>query len=165
MLAFNTVQSSFFPAPADALIVPLGLADPPRVWRLVAWATLGATAGGMALFAVGALAFDQVGPAVLRLTRVSPADWSRAEAVVDDWGAPFVAASAFLPVSTKLSCLAAGAFGVPPVPMLACLAGGRLARFAVSAVVIQFGGVRLRRWAGIADGPAPPTVDAPPEPS
>lgn len=173
VLAFNTMQSSFFPAPADTLLVPLGLADPPRVWRLVAWATVGATLGGSALFAVGAIAFDRVGPTLLGLLRISPADWSAVRAMSDDWGALFVAASAFLPVSTKLSCLAAGAFAAPVIPTIAALAAARLARFSLVAVAIQFGGTRLRRWVGLdppparPDHPVPPAIpplDAPPEP-
>ena len=164
VLTFNTLQSSFLPAPADTLLLPLGLADPPRVWRLVAWATLGATLGGMALFAAGGAAFDTLGAPVLRTLGLAPADWEWTRPYFERYGAGFVAASAFLPVSTKLSCLAAGAFGVPPLPMLAGLSAGRLARFSVLALAIRFGGTRLRRWAGLGDDDGLP-VDAPPEPT
>ena len=58
---WNALQGSVVPGPSEALFLPLGLADPRRAFVLAAWAALGATAGGLVAYAIGAFAFEPVG--------------------------------------------------------------------------------------------------------
>jgi membrane protein YqaA with SNARE-associated domain len=140
------LQASVVPGPADTLLVPLGVADPPRVWRLAAWATAGAVVGGCIAFAIGAFAFDEVGRPLFGLFGVGPGGLAEIERLLARWGWAIVIVSATTPISTKMVCIAAGAFGVPFLPFLAALAAGRAGRFAVVAAIVHFAGERLDAW-------------------
>ena len=143
---WGVLQGSVVPGPTDTLLVPLGVADPPRVWRLALWALAGATAGGLAAYAIGALAFDELGRPLLSLMGVGPADLSHSAELFADKGWMLVVLSSFSPISTKLACIAAGAFGVPFGEFALAIAGGRAIRFAAVALVVRFAGEKLLDW-------------------
>jgi hypothetical protein len=54
-----------------------------------------------------------------------------------------VALSTVSPLSSKVVCLAAGAFGVPVWQFVPALAAGRLARYGTLAVLIRVAGPRF----------------------
>ena len=143
---WNTLQGSVVPGPSEALFLPLGLADPRRAPALAAWAALGAVAGGLIAYAVGALAFDTVGRPLVALFGVGPARWASFERLFLERGAWLVLFSTMSPLSTKLVCIGAGAFGVPFLPFALALAVGRAARFAVMGLLVRFAGDRLMAW-------------------
>ena len=143
---WGLLQGSVLPGPADTLLLPLGIADPPRVWRLAAWATAGAVAGGCIAFAIGAFAFEDVGRPMFALIGVGDEGLADARRLLERWGWAMVIVSATTPISTKLVCIAAGAFGVPFLPFLGAIAAGRAARFAVVAAIVHFAGQRLETW-------------------
>lgn len=59
------VESSVFPIPPDVLMIPLILAAPHRAWLIALVATVSSVLGGMLGYAIGALAFDQIGQPIL----------------------------------------------------------------------------------------------------
>lgn len=61
LAAFAFAESSFFPIPADVMLVPMVLADRRRAFLLAAWCTLFSVLGGALGYAIGALFFDTVG--------------------------------------------------------------------------------------------------------
>ena len=140
------LQGSVMPGPADTLLLPLGVADPPRVWRLAAWATAGAVVGGAIAFGIGAFAFEEVGRPLFGFFGVGAQGLAEVQRLLERWGWAMVIVSATTPISTKLVCISAGAFGVPFPPFLAALAVGRAARFAVVAAIVHFAGERLEAW-------------------
>ena len=140
---WNALQGSVVPGPSEALLVPLGLADPPKALRLAAWAALGASAGGLIAFAIGAFAFESVGQPLVSLLGVGPARWAQLESLFREHGALLVVLSTLSPLSTKFVCIGAGAFGVPFGPFALALAAGRAGRFAVVGLVLRYAGDRL----------------------
>ena len=153
MGAWNTLQGSVVPGPADALLAPLGLADPPRVWRLVTWAIVGSIVGGLIAFAIGQYAFDEVGAPVLRLFGVGPGELAVLDRQFQRNGWLFVIISSLTPISTKAVCIAAGAFGVPLPHFTLALLAGRGIRFLIVATLIRFAGERMNRWITRTMGP------------
>ena len=149
------MQGSIVPGPADALLVPLGLSDPPRVWRLVSWAILGSVLGGLIAFGIGRFAFDEVGAPVLRLFGVGAADMAALDNRFRRHGWLFVIASTLTPISTKVICIAAGAFGVPLPHFALALIAGRGTRFLIIAAAIRFAGERFNRWLARKAHPRP----------
>jgi membrane protein YqaA with SNARE-associated domain len=137
------LQGSVVPGPSDALLLPLGLSDPGRVFKLALWATLGATLGGLLAYAIGRLAFDDVGRPALGLMGVSEATLLRSRGLFERRGWAIVALSAISPLSTKAVCLAAGSFGVPPLQFVAGLLAGRATRFLAVALLVRFAGERI----------------------
>lgn len=140
---WSCLQGSVVPGPSEALFLPLGLADPRRALRLAFWAAVGAIAGGLIAYAIGRYAFEGVGRPLLSLFGIGPARWHSLEGLFHRRGAMLVLLSTVSPLSTKLVCIGAGAFGVPFPGYLAALALGRVGRFSVLGLVVRFAGHRL----------------------
>ena len=60
-------ESSFFPVPPDAMLVPMAVSRPDRVWFYALIATVGSVLGGLVGYAIGALLFDSLGSWLIRL--------------------------------------------------------------------------------------------------
>ena len=140
---WSCLQGSVGPGPSEALFLPLGLADPRRALRLAAWAAVGAIAGGLIAYGIGRYAFDSVGHPLLSLLGMSDDRWRSRASLFHRRGALLVLLSTVSPLSTKLVCIGAGAFGVPFAPYLLALALGRVGRFGVLGLVVRFAGDRL----------------------
>ena len=140
------------PGPSDALLIPLGLADPRRALVLAAWATAGATVGGIIAYGIGANLLGALSSSVFDWFGEGSAGWESRRAQFETHGWMLVALSTISPFSTKFVCLAAGAFGVPFPEFALALLGGRAARFLAVGLVLKFAGARLRaileRWLG-----------------
>jgi membrane protein YqaA with SNARE-associated domain len=142
--SWAVLQGSVVPGPSDVLLLPLGMSDPRRVYYLAVWATLGATIGGLIAYAIGALAFEEVGRPLLGLIGITPRTLERSRRLFEERGWMIVALSAISPLSTKVVCLTAGSFGVPPLHFVAGLVAGRAARFLAVATLVRFAGEWLR---------------------
>src|SRR5215218_6123052 len=87
---WSCLQGSVVPGPSEALFLPLGLADPRRALRLAAWAALGAVAGGLIAYAIGAYAFESVGRPLLSLFGIGSARWDQLAGLFHRRGAALV---------------------------------------------------------------------------
>ena len=65
LAAIAFIESSVFLIPADVLFLPMGLARPERAYRYAMIATLASTAGGIAGYFLGALAYDALARPIL----------------------------------------------------------------------------------------------------
>jgi len=61
LAAFAFAESSFFPIPADVMLVPMVLANKKRAYLLALWCTLFSVLGGALGYMIGAFFFDTVG--------------------------------------------------------------------------------------------------------
>ena len=59
------VESSFFPIPPDALLVPMIIADRRRAWFYALVATASSVIGGFLGYAIGYFAFDTIGEEIV----------------------------------------------------------------------------------------------------
>jgi membrane protein YqaA with SNARE-associated domain len=140
---WELMQGSVVPGPSGSVFAPLAVADPPRAPRLAVWALVGAVAGGCIAYFIGARAFDQVGQTVLSFIGVSQETLASTESMFERHGLLIVFASTISPLSTKLMCIAAGAFGLPFETFFPALAVGRAIRFAALTILLRFAGERL----------------------
>nr|WP_199671304.1 YqaA family protein [Salinisphaera sp. Q1T1-3] len=128
-LAF--AESSFFPIPPDAMLVPMTLARPARAMRFALITTLGSVAGGLLGYLIGALFIDSIAPWLDELGYRDGYD------TVRHWFAAYgfwaVLFAGFAPVPYKLFTLAAGGLGMPLLPFVAGSLVGRGARFVLIA--------------------------------
>lgn len=66
-LAFvSFIESSFFPIPPDILMIPMILARPSRAWLIASVALVASVIGGLLGYAIGALAYEQIGQPILQ---------------------------------------------------------------------------------------------------
>ncbi len=61
LAAFAFAESSFFPIPADVMLVPMVLAHRERAFHLAAWCSLFSVLGGALGYAIGSVFFDTIG--------------------------------------------------------------------------------------------------------
>lgn len=66
LAAVSFIESSVFPIPPDVLMIPMVMARPRRAWLIAGVATLASVAGGLAGYAIGALAYESVGLPILQ---------------------------------------------------------------------------------------------------
>src|SRR3954463_12924751 len=66
LAGFAFAEASFFPIPADVMLVPMVLADRRRAFVLAGWCTLFSVLGGALGYMIGAVFFDTVGEWVIR---------------------------------------------------------------------------------------------------
>ncbi|HBS50916.1 MAG TPA: cytochrome B [Rhodobacteraceae bacterium] len=59
------VESSVFPIPPDALMIPMILARPSRAWAIAGVALVASVLGGLLGYAIGAFAYDSIGRPIL----------------------------------------------------------------------------------------------------
>jgi len=140
---WEVLQSSVVPGPSGAVFAPLAISDPPRAPRLAAWAAAGAIAGGCIAYLIGAQAFEGLGHAMLSAFGVGEARIAASQSMFERHGWLLVFVSTVSPLSTKLTCIAAGAFGLPFVQFIPALVVGRMIRFSALTVLLRFAGERL----------------------
>ncbi len=149
---WGVLQGSVVPGPSDALLIPLGLAEPRRALVLAAWATAGATIGGLIAYAIGAQLLGGVDNSVVGWLGISPESWETRRAQFEHRGWILVALSTISPLSTKVVCLGAGAFGIPAGEFFFALLAGRAARFLAVGLMLRYAGKGVRRaferWLG-----------------
>jgi len=143
---WSFLQSSVVPGPSDALLVPLGLADPKRAFDLALWAILGSVLGGLVAYMIGALAFDHLGAPALALMGVSDQTLQRIGAMFAEKGWVVVVVGMLPFLSAKAICIAAGAFGVPVLEFTLAVFATRSVRFLLTAALLRFAGTRIARW-------------------
>jgi len=110
---WEVLQSSAVPGPSGAVFAPLAVADPERAPQLACWAVAGAVAGGCIAYLIGAQAFEGVGRPILSALGVTEATLVSSARMFERHGWLLVFVATISPLSTKLTCIAAGAFGLP----------------------------------------------------
>jgi membrane protein YqaA with SNARE-associated domain len=67
LAAVSFAESSFFPVPPDAMLVPMVLARPDRAWFYALVTTAASVVGGLLGYAIGALLYDSIGQWLFKL--------------------------------------------------------------------------------------------------
>jgi membrane protein YqaA with SNARE-associated domain len=137
-------ESSFFPVPPDALLLPMVAARPERAWRLAAVCTASSVLGALLGYAIGYALYQQVALPVIHFYHYDDA----AAAVVDNLrvnGVWLVLAKGLTPIPFKIVTIAAGAVHLELVPfVLACIVT-RGARFFIEAAILRRYGASVLR--------------------
>ena len=142
------VQSSIIAGPPDALIIPLGLADPNRVFSFAFWTTVGSVFGALTASFVGVFAFENLGIPLFTLIGVGANTIQYARELFAEHTLLIVLVSSLglLPVPANVMSMVSGGFGVPLLAFAPVFLLGRSARFFIVAVIIRFAGSRLVGW-------------------
>src|SRR5580692_11127333 len=109
--AFAFAEASFFPIPADVMVLPMMLADRSRVFRLGAWVAFWSVAGGMLGYAIGALFWETAGLWLIHALHV-PLEQVEALRAKYSHNAYMIMAQGATPIPYKLVTIASGLAGV-----------------------------------------------------
>ena len=141
LFALAFAESSFFPIPPDPLLMALCLGKPARAYRFALVVTVASVLGGVAGYAIGALAWDAMADAFFRwVPGVSPESFARVQALYDRWDFWAIFAAGLTPIPYKVFTISAGVFAVSfPVFMLASVVSRGLRFFLVAALIHRYG--------------------------
>jgi membrane protein YqaA with SNARE-associated domain len=141
--ALSFAESSFFPIPPDIMLAPMVLAERRKAWSFALLTTVTSVVGGLAGFAIGAIAIDWVTPLLEKFGYVDA--FALAQDWFMRWGFWAILAAGFSPIPYKIFTIAAGAMSMPLLPFSLASIVGRGARFFLVAGLIYFGGEPLER--------------------
>ena len=101
------LESSCFPIPPDAFLVPLVLASPARAWRFAAVATVFSVLGGMLGYGIGFYFSDTIGHWIIKFYG-SPDAYTNLQAAFAKYGVWIILIKGLTPIPYKLVTITAG---------------------------------------------------------
>jgi len=132
-------ESSFFPIPPDAMIIPMVLARPDRAWAIALVATVASVIGGIAGYAIGYYLFATIGQTIIT-TYGYEAEFAGFREAYNEWGLWIILIKGLTPIPYKLVTIASGAAAFDfRVFVLASIATRGLRFFAVAALLRWYG--------------------------
>ncbi|GAA6207332.1 YqaA family protein [Cognatishimia sp. WU-CL00825] len=139
------VESSFFPIPPDILMIPLILAAPHRAWLIASVAMVSSVLGGMLGYAIGSLAFEQIGQPILE-------SLGKGDAIAEfntrfnDFGFWAVLGAGITPFPYKVITIMSGWTGMPIATFVATSVLARGLRFFIVAALLWKFGAPIRTF-------------------
>ncbi|MFN7024834.1 MAG: YqaA family protein [Pseudorhizobium sp.] len=143
--AVSFTESSFFPIPPDALLIPMVLADKAKAWRFAFICTVTSVLGGLAGYLIGALLFEQIARPILEIYGYAGkfADFAQR---YNAWGAWIVLIAGLTPFPFKIITIASGATHLNLVTFLIFSIIARGGRFYAVAGLLYLVGPPIRQF-------------------
>ena len=133
------VESSVFPIPPDAMLIPMVLAERAKAWFYAAVSTIASALGGAAGYAIGLFLFEVAGKPILAFYGYADEFASFSERY-NAWGAWIVLFAGVTPFPYKVITIASGATGLNFIVfMLASVVARGLRFYLVSGLLYWFG--------------------------
>lgn len=101
------VESSLFPIPPHALLIPMVIAAPHNAWRIAGVCTLASVAGGFLGYGLGYFLFDTLGEPIIRMYHAEE-QFRKFQESYNEMGAWIVAFFGFTPFPYKIITIASG---------------------------------------------------------
>lgn len=138
-------ESSFFPIPPDALLIPLVLGRPTRGLWFATVCTAGSVLGAIAGYMIGSFLFASIGQAILDFYGATDHYLSLGQMFNENLWLTLGTAG-FTPIPFKVFTIAAGAFAVAFLPFVVVSTVSRGARFFIVAGLLTVFGERIREF-------------------
>ena len=133
------IESSVFPIPPDVLMIPMILARPSRAWLVALVALVASVLGGLLGYAIGALAYEQLGLPILQSLGKADAV-SEFNTRFNDFGFWAVLTAGVTPFPYKVITIMSGWTGMPLGTFVATSILARAVRFfLVAGLLWKFG--------------------------
>ena len=137
------VESSFFPVPPDAMLIPMGLARPDRAFSYATVCTLTSVAGGLLGYLIGAALYDTVRQWLIGLYGYG-AKVEQFREAYREWGAWIILLKGMTPIPYKIVTITSGLADYPIIPFILLSIVSRGMRFYLVAFLIYRYGDRAR---------------------
>ena len=139
------IESSVFPIPPDALLIPMILARPHKAWLYAGVATVFSVLGGLLGYVIGAFAFEQLGKPILEALNKSDAVFEFSVRF-NDLGFWTVLTAGITPFPFKVITIMSGAAAMPLNVFVPTAIIARGLRFFVVAALLRVFGARIRSF-------------------
>jgi membrane protein YqaA with SNARE-associated domain len=136
-------ESSFFPVPPDAMLIPMSLAQPKRAWFFALVCTVTSVTGGVLGYAIGALLYDSIGGWIIQLYGYGD-KVEHFRAAYAEYGAWIILLKGFTPIPYKLVTITSGFAGYSLFFFILFSIITRGARFYLLAFLLSRYGPRAR---------------------
>ena len=143
LAVISFTESSFFPIPPDALLVPMALARPDRAWRLALICTIASVLGGIFGYYIGYALFDVLATPLLRAYHYEAA-FARFKDTYAEWGLWVILVKGMTPIPYKIVTIASGAASFSFPLFVAASIVTRGARFFLVAALLHCYGEQVR---------------------
>jgi membrane protein YqaA with SNARE-associated domain len=132
-------ESSFFPIPPDAMIIPMVLAEPRRAWWIAGVATAASVIGGLAGYAIGYYLYETIGQWLIDFYGHRNG-FDSFRAAYQEWGLWIILIKGLTPIPYKIVTIASGVAGFSlSVFILASILTRGLRFFLVAALLRVYG--------------------------
>ena len=127
---FAFAEASFFPIPADVMLLPMMVVDRRNAFKLGAWVAFWSVMGGMMGYAIGALFWQTLGIALIHALHIplEQVEALRQRYTDHAW---LIMAQGLTPIPYKIVTIASGLAGVPFFAFMAYSAVTRSLRYVV----------------------------------
>jgi membrane protein YqaA with SNARE-associated domain len=143
LAVISFAESSVFPIPPDALLIPMCLARPDRAWRLATICTVSSVLGGALGYFIGYALFEVLAEPVLRLYHYEAA-FARFRETYAEWGLWVILIKGATPIPYKIVTIASGAASFDFGVFMAASIATRGARFFLVAGLLRRYGEPMR---------------------
>lgn len=145
LAVISFAESSFFPIPPDALLVPMALARPDRAFRLALICTVASVLGGALGYLIGYALYDQLALPLIRLYHYEAAAAAFQERF-NEYGLWVILIKGLTPIPYKIVTIASGAAHFNFLIFLAASLVTRGARFFLIALLLRRFGAPVREF-------------------
>jgi membrane protein YqaA with SNARE-associated domain len=143
LAALAFAESSFFPIPPDALLIPMALARPDRAWRFAAVCTVASVAGGALGYLIGYAVFDQLARPLIDFYGYGDR-FAAFQDLYARYGLWVILIKGLTPIPYKIVTIASGAARFDFPLFMAASVVTRGARFFMVAALLRFFGTPVR---------------------
>jgi len=145
LAAVSFAESSFFPIPPDAMVVPMVLARREQAFKIATVCTIASVLGGAAGYAIGYFLYDTMGEWLIGLYGLQQGaqefqDWYA------NWGTWVILIKGFTPIPYKLVTIASGAAHFNFLSFMLASLVTRGARFFIIAALLRVYGEPVRAF-------------------
>jgi membrane protein YqaA with SNARE-associated domain len=102
------VESSFFPIPPDAMLIPMVLAKPQRAWIIALVCTVASVAGGFLGYAIGYYFFETWGHSIIEFYGLQDG-FAKFQQQFNEYGLEIILIKGLTPIPYKIVTIASGA--------------------------------------------------------
>jgi membrane protein YqaA with SNARE-associated domain len=143
LAAVAFAESSFFPIPPDALLIPMALARPDRAWRFAAVCTVASVIGGALGYLIGYAVFDQLARPLIDFYGYRDR-FAAFQDLYARYGLLVILIKGLTPIPYKIVTIASGAAKFNFTVFMLASAATRGARFFIVAALLRFFGTPMR---------------------
>jgi len=136
-------ESSFFPVPPDAMLIPMVLAQREKAWLFAGVCTVASVLGGLLGYSIGYFLLETVGAWLIKLYGLAHG-YEQYQEQFAKWGLWIILIKGLTPIPYKLVTIASGAakFSLPVFFVASIITRG--ARFFLVAALLRVYGAPIR---------------------
>jgi membrane protein YqaA with SNARE-associated domain len=143
LAVISFAESSVFPIPPDALLIPMCLARPHHAWRFALICSISSVLGGALGYFIGYALFEVLAQPIIRLYHYEAA-FERFKDTYAEWGLWVILVKGATPIPYKIVTIASGAASFNFVVFMLASIATRGARFFLVAALLRFYGEPVR---------------------